>query len=272
MEDKVGTYTVHPFSVNRKNIILVSREGHRKLGIDTLLEIDVTDARRRARAAKAAGKDVSFTGWIVKCVAQAVSEHKEFNSYRHGRSKTLVFDDVDVPIPVERTIGGETRPAAYIIRKANEKTLEQITAEIRTVQHIPTSEGTQLLGTTLTTFERVVLNAPIWMKQLVITIFRNNALMKKKHFGTVAVTAIGMKGRFPGWVIGMGGPVTTLFAVGGITTKPGIVNGAVVPREFLHLQLSVDHALVDGGPLARFVDRLTHLLEGAEFLPKDGQA
>jgi pyruvate/2-oxoglutarate dehydrogenase complex dihydrolipoamide acyltransferase (E2) component len=105
------------------------------------------------------------------------------------------------------------------------------------------------------------------VKKLGVLILRRNGLLKKKHLGTIGVTAIGMKGRFPGWVIGMGGPIATLIAVGGITKKPGVFDGKIQVREYLHVTIHVDHDVVDGGPLARFTDRFVELLETGFGLP-----
>ena len=258
--DRIGKYEVTAFSKARQDITLVSREGKRRLMIHALLEVDVTKARELIAALKAQ-QDISFTGWVVKCVGQATSEHKEVNSYRLGRKKIVSFDQVDIPVPIERKVGSEQRPLAYIIRKANEKTVAEITKEIRTVQHQPIDASTEVLGEDLTGFERWALTAPGWVKKLGVYLLRRRGVSKKKHFGTVGVTAIGMKGRFPGWVIGMGGPIATLVLVGGITKKAGVVDDAVQIREILHLTITVDHSIVDGGPLVRFASRLTELLE-----------
>ena len=258
--DKIGKYEAVAFSKARQNITIISQEGKRRLNIYALLEIDVTKARGMIVALK--GKqDISFTGWIVKCVGQAASEHKQLNSYRLGRRKIVSFEDVDIPIPVERDVGGEQRPLAYIVRKANEKTVGEITKEIRTVQHQVIDASTEVLGEDLTGFERWAIHAPVWIKKLGIHVLRRQGLSKKKHFGTVGVTAIGMKGYFPGWTIGMGGPIATLVIVGGITKKPGVVDDSIQIREYLHITITADHSIVDGGPLVRFVSRLTELLE-----------
>jgi pyruvate/2-oxoglutarate dehydrogenase complex dihydrolipoamide acyltransferase (E2) component len=258
--DRLGKYEVAAFSKVRQDITVVSQEGLRRLKAYALLEIDVTNAREIIAALK--GKqDISFTGWIVKCVSQAAHEHRQLNAYRLGRKKLVFFDDVDIPIPIERTMGGEQRPLAYIIRKANEKTVADITKEIRAVQHQEIDASTEVLGMDLTPFERWAIRAPLWVKKLGVRLLRRRGLSKKKYFGTVGVTAIGMKGRFPGWAIGMGGPIATLVIIGGITKKPGVVNDAIQIREYLHVTITADHSIVDGGPLARFVARLTELLE-----------
>ena len=54
--------------------------------------------------------------------------------------------------------------------------------------------------------------------------------------------------------------------VGGITRKPGLVDGRVEPREYLALTASIDHDIVDGAPAARFARKLRELIEGAEVL------
>jgi len=264
--DKLGKYSVKPFTNSRKNIVIVTSEGHRKLKIDTILELDVTEARRLMREARAHGRDVSFTGWIVKCLAQAACEHPEVNSYRLGRNKLVVFEDVDISVTIERQMGEEIRPLVHLIRRAQTMSLVEITAVIRACQRQAAGTGEQTLGMELTGFERFVVASPMWMKRLMMALFRRQGLFKKKHLGTMTVTAIGMKGRFPGWVIPQGGPVATLIAVGGITEKPGVVNGVVVPRDYLHLTITVDHSVIDGGPLVRFVECFTKLVESAAFL------
>jgi len=258
----LGNYIKKPYTKYRKNIEIITKEGWRKKRFSSLLEIDVTNTRNIIKKYKdTKGFKISFTGWIIKCVAQTMSEYKEFNSYKHGNSKILIFDDVDVAIPVERSFDGKTRPMAYILRKTNEKSVIEITNEIRAVQSQKIDESTQVLGGKISKFEKIALNAPIFLKKFIIWLLNDNAKLKKKHFGTTAVTAIGMKGKFPGWLIPLGGVATTLFAVGGITKKPGVVNNKIKIREYLHLTFTVDHDLIDGGPFVRFTERLVNLME-----------
>jgi pyruvate/2-oxoglutarate dehydrogenase complex dihydrolipoamide acyltransferase (E2) component len=258
--DKVGMYDIQPFTKARQDITLISREGKRRLNVHALIEVDVTKAREII--AKSKGTiDISFTGWIVKCVSKAASEHKQMNAYRLGRKKIILFHDVDIPIPIERTINGEHRLLVYIVRKANEKTVAGITKEIREAQHQTIDASTEVLGETLTRLEQWFIHAPFWMKKVGVHLMRGRGLLKKKHFGTIGVTAIGMKGRFPGWVIGMGGPIATLILVGGIAKKPGVIDDKILIRDYLHLTITADHSVVDGGPLVRFISRFTELLE-----------
>ena len=262
-DDRLGYYELKPFTKNRQNIALIAGEGWRKHSLHAIIEVDVTRARELIKEHKRNGHDISFTGWIIKCVAQAVSEHNILNAYRQGKRKIVVFKDVDVPIPVERRVGEKIFLTAYIIRKANEKSIEDITREIRSAQSEKIEKSTVVLVKDLTLFERAVLKTPLFIKKFVIWLTRNNGLFRKKHMGTVAVTAIGMSGKLPGWGIPLGGTTSTLVVVGGITKKPGVVDDKIMIREYLHLTVTVDHDVVDGSPLVRFIDKLVDLMENA---------
>jgi pyruvate/2-oxoglutarate dehydrogenase complex dihydrolipoamide acyltransferase (E2) component len=50
-------------------------------------------------------------------------------------------------------------------------------------------------------------------------------------------------------------------AVGGIASKPGVVEERIVPREYLCVTLSFDHDVIDGAPAARFISRFRQLVE-----------
>ena len=262
MSDKIGSYQVKPFSKYRRNVALITGEGWRKHSIHALIEIDVTRAKELMKKHKETTQEpISFTGWIIKCMADSLSEHKEINSYRLGRKKIVFFDDVDVPIPIERVIDGESIPAVYIIRKANEKTLRDISKEIRSVKDQTLEKNHQVIGDQFTPLERFAFKAPMILKRLLVVILRRKGLLKKKHMGTVGVTAIGMKGRFPGWIIPLGGTTSVLFVIGGITKRPGVVKDSIAIREYLHITITCDHDLIDGSPLVRFIDRFIELCE-----------
>lgn len=96
------------------------------------------EAIRRRR--QETGERLSFFAWIVKCIAQAVSEHREVNAYR-GRRGIVVFEDVDISIPVEKTVEGAKVPAPCVVRKAQNKTMAQIQAEVRAAQAEDLSGG-----------------------------------------------------------------------------------------------------------------------------------
>ncbi len=253
-------YEIKPFTKARRNIELLL-ELRKKHIIHAMAEADVTDARRKIKEHKKNGKDISFTAWFIKCYVEAMKEERIFNSIRHGKRKIVIFDDVDVALPVEREFEEEIRPVAYIIRKANEKSIEEITGEIREIQRKRLEGETQVIGE-MDLLKRVALAAPPSIQKFLWWLFGRNAFMKKKYTGTTAVTAVGMKGNFGGWLVVMGGHYTASAAIGGITKRVVMKEGEVEEREFLRFIISVDHDVIDGAPLARFSKRLVDLLEG----------
>ncbi|MEM4258736.1 MAG: 2-oxo acid dehydrogenase subunit E2 [Candidatus Thermoplasmatota archaeon] len=259
--DHIGTYEVKPFSKERKNIALVTSEGKRKRSFHTLLEFDVTDAQMKIHELRNQGVDISFTGWIIFCLSRAIHEHRELNCYRHGWNKMLIFDDVDVEMPIEQKVDSEYRPRAVLIRNAQTKTVEEITLEIRSAQQEVINVSDQVLGRKLSLEEKLVVNAPTFLQKIVLWVLRRNAFLKKKYMGTIAVTSIGMKGAFPGWLIASGGPLSLVVAVGGIVKKPGVVNDVIMVREYLYVSITFDHDIVDGGPMVRFAEQFKALLE-----------
>ena len=260
--DNVGNFEFKPYTKYRKNIEIITKEGWRKRSHHSILELDVTIARKKIKKYYEKNKiKLSFTSWIVKCVAEAISKHKEFNAYKHKGRKIAIFDDVDVAVPVERQSETVSRPRVLIIRSANEKSVLDITNEIRAVQTQSIDDSTQVLGKKTSRFENFALNAPSFIQKFFLRVLGRNAKFRKKYTGTTGVTAIGMKGFFSGWVVPLGGTASSLFVVGGISKKPGVVNNEIKIREFLHLTITVDHDIVDGGPLARFVETFTKLIE-----------
>ena len=82
MTKQTATYTVEPFPAARQLIAEAGRMGARRSMIHGLLEIDVTHARTVLREHKAqTGETLSFTAFIVACLAQAIDQDRERRRY-----------------------------------------------------------------------------------------------------------------------------------------------------------------------------------------------
>ncbi len=258
-----GNYQIKPFSKYRKNIQLIAGEGWRKHSLHYLIEADATKSLEIIRNYKKEGKDISFTAWIIKCVAKAMEEEKELNAYRQGRNKIVIFDDVDVAIPVEKRVNGDYIPMAYIIRRANEKSIWEITEEIRNAQK---RKGEEQVLMKLSFVEKFVLKSPYFLKKFILFLLRKRGIIKKKHMGTVGVTSLGMYSKFSGWLIPLGGTTSILVVVNGIAKKPIIRNNKIEIAEILHLTLTFDHDLTDGGKISRFISKFVEMVENGSGL------
>lgn len=263
--DLIGRFEESDFSRFRNPTIDTMVWGRRRHHVPILLEIDVTSAREAIRAQKAkTGQGISFTGWIVKCIAKAVSEHKYVHALRKGKRRLVTFDDVDVTLIIERVADtGEKLPMSYIIRKANEKTVAAIHAEIRAAQRSSVVGDVQIGSQRSAWITKIFTSVPQFLRNWFFwqPVFRNPFLFKRM-MGTVSVTALGMVGQGGiSWGIPIG-VHPLIVAVGGIAKRPGIVHEQIVIREFVGLTVLFDHDVTDGAPVARFVRRLEELMVG----------
>jgi pyruvate/2-oxoglutarate dehydrogenase complex dihydrolipoamide acyltransferase (E2) component len=258
-DDVIGVFEEVPFPRERVMVIDMFRVGLAKHTISGLMELDVTEAREFIRNHKArTGERLSFTGWVIRCIAQAVNEHKQVQAFRKGKKKMVVFEDVDVLLAVERVLEGDRVALPYVVRKANEKSARQIHEEIRAAQTMDTDVG--VIGSERDSrLVRWVVKLPSVLRRLLWRKYKDPFFVKRIS-GTVGITAIGMFGSGGGW------PLTIRmhpldFALGGITEKPGVVKGRIKVREFLSVTVMLDHDVVDGAPAARFIARLRELVE-----------
>jgi pyruvate/2-oxoglutarate dehydrogenase complex dihydrolipoamide acyltransferase (E2) component len=265
--DQIGNFEEADFPRSRNPTIDTLAWGHQRHHIPILLEIDVTEARDAIHAHKIkSGQRISFTSWVVKCIAQAVSEHKYVHALRKGRRRLIMFDDVDVVITIERAAGtDEALPMPYIIRKANEKTVAAIHAEIRAAQKSPVPSGEVQIGSLRSTgMTQIFTMMPQFLRNLFFwQPVLHNPLLFKRTMGTVSVsslTSFGMIGQGGmSWGIPMGiHPL--MIAVGGIAKRPGIIHEQMVIREYVGLTVLFDHDVTDGAPVARFIRRLQELM------------
>jgi pyruvate/2-oxoglutarate dehydrogenase complex dihydrolipoamide acyltransferase (E2) component len=250
-------YQVVPYPKSRQAIVDYLSVAQSQHSIHGLIEVDVSLPRRLIQEHKAqTGETLSFTGFIIGCLAQAVNENKTLNAYRLGRNRLVIFDEVDISTPVERLVDGHRIGTPYVIRAANTKTFWEIHQEIRTAQVEEAGAYTRM---------RLSGSLPNFAMRLFWKLLRRYPHLKKKYTGTVGVTAVGMFGKGAGWGI----PITNYtlqVTVGGIGEKPWVVEGRIEPSEVLSLTVSVDHDVVDGAPLARFVQRFKELIESGHGL------
>lgn len=233
--------------------------------IHGLIEVDVTCARRLIREHKArTGEQWSFTAFAIACLGRAVGENLRVQAYRDWRNRLVVFHDVDVNTMVEgEAQDGEKVVLAFFVRAANRKTFRQIHDEIRTFQQ-PGQARERLK------FMRLFAMLPGPVRRLFYAAVQRSPHIRKNGFCTVSMSSVGMFGRpAPGAVGGWGVPIshhTLAVTLGGIAPRQVWVDGHLEEREFLCVTISVDHAIVDGAPAARFAQRFKELLESADGL------
>ncbi len=245
----------HPFPRSRELVVDAGYLAARRHIIHGLVEVDVTDARSRLRALSAErGTTLSFTAYIVASLGAALATMPAIQAYRDWRGRLVLFHDADIVVLIEPEAGRVAIP--HIIRAANRKSVQQISDEIRAVQTRPASSQQSSGG-----LAKLAPRLPRFVRVLFYRALRLSPRRFKQASGTAVVTSVGMFGRGGGWGVAFLPLHTIGLTVGGIATKPGVVEGQIVPRDYLHLTLSFDHDVVDGAPATRFAQELVGRLE-----------
>jgi pyruvate/2-oxoglutarate dehydrogenase complex dihydrolipoamide acyltransferase (E2) component len=252
-----------PFPRLRNFILDALAEGRRKKIAHVLFEADIGGVKDRlAEHRLRTGEWVTITSYIAKCFACAIADDKRMQSYRLGRSHLIVFDDVDLTFLVEREWEGEALPVFCIVRAADRKTAHEINQELQAARETP-------LGTQgpMSALEMLFFLLPTVLRKSLWFFVRRNPYWFKDLAGTAAVTSMGMY--TSGAAVGVPiTPMTLTLTIGSIEKKLVLQDGQVVERDVIHLNLSVDHDIIDGAPLMRFVDRFKKiLLKGTSLAP-----
>jgi pyruvate/2-oxoglutarate dehydrogenase complex dihydrolipoamide acyltransferase (E2) component len=230
----------------------------RKNTIHSLAQVDITEPRRLLKAHfEKTGEKLSFTAYIVYCLAQVIKEHPQLNSFIR-RNRLVTLDDVTISVLVEREFEGEKIPEPVSIRAAQDLTLRRISDRVRTAQKDNSGSIGRISGMGWIRF------IPGFLLKTFVRLSDRNIKLAKRY-GKVAVTAVGMFSREPVWFIPHGSG-TVLITVGSIEHRKVFINDTHETREFLCLTASFDHDIVDGAPAARFMNQFLETLKTGKYL------
>lgn len=247
-----------PLSFGRRMVAASASVTKRKNTIHCMSAADITVPRLLiSEYYEKTGVKLSFTAYIVTCLAKTISKYPRFNAFVKGR-KLILLHDITISVLIEREIADENVPEPIGILKTQEKNYLQIHNEIREAQKQKSNQIERFSGAK---WLRLI---PGFLIKLFIRVADKNILMAKKY-GKVAVTAVGMNSKEPVWLIPHGSP-TVLVTVGGIENKVVEWDSQIVSREHLCLTVSFDHDIVDGAPAARFMNDLIGEIKSGESI------
>jgi len=238
--------------------------GLKKHHVAALLEFDVTESRRRLQESRRSGLVISFNGWLIKVIGSVLQDHPEAAAYLRGKHRMMVFNDINISILVEKKINGERVPIPVVIEKANEKTAQEITAEIENAKKQELSAGDVVINRRSRVSERLYYRLPGFARRFVWKMMLGNPGFAFRKMGNAVVTSVGMMGRINGWFIHRSvHPVS--FGIGSVLKKAVVVDNEIKIREILNMTILVDHDLVDGAPMVRLLKDLSDSIEKAEY-------
>ena len=257
-------FNLYHYPKSRLATLDVGKIGYKKHHIAGLLEVDVTLAREKIREALKSGKKISFTSWIIKVISNSITTNDYIHSINYKNRSQISFNDVDISLPIEKYVDGIKVPLAMVIRKTNNKTIDEINNEIQSAvnQNINSTKDYVLEKRSTAVLNNIFFNLPQFLRMIIWRILLANPFIRKRNMGTAMVTNIGIAGGGSGWILPKS--IHNLcFGIGSITKKPWVYNNKIEIREILNLTVIFDHDVVDGVPAARFTTKLVKNLERA---------
>ena len=168
------------------------------------------------------GSRVSYDDLLVKLVARALVEFPQINARQEAEAVRLVPEpSIGVAVDTPRGL------LVPVVREVQKKTLQEVSVELREK------------------VERAVAG---------------KSLPDDLGGGTFTITnlgALGVDAFTP--IINL--PEVAILGVGRIQQKPVAWHGSIELRHRVVLSLTFDHRLVDGAPVARFLQRIGELIE-----------
>lgn len=230
-----------------------------------LLEFDVTESRRKLHDLRKSGVNVSFNAWIIKVISSTLQKHPEASAYLYNKKKLILFNDINISILVEKKIGGKKVPIPVVIEKTNQKTALEISMEIENAKSIELSDNEIVINKQSDFSERMYYQMPGFIRRAVWKFMLRNPKIAYKKMGNAVITSVGMIGKINGWFIQKSvHPIS--FGVGSVIKKAVVIENEIKIREILNMTILVDHDVIDGAPMVRFLADFTKSLETGEFI------
>ncbi len=200
-------------------------------------------------------------------ISDSISENRLVQAINYGRGKQVIFDDLDISVPIEREVRGMKVPLVGVIRSSDKKSIAEIHCEIEAMKgrNVISEDDYVLSHENSGRLSSLFFGLPQWIRLIVWKILLRTPFSVERNIGTAMVTSVGMTGNFSGWIIPRS--IHNLcIGLGSICRKPWVHDGRIEIRNILNLTILVDHDVVDGLPAAKFTLDLVRRIEQASGL------
>jgi hypothetical protein len=221
-------YKIKKYPRSRLATIDICAVGKRKHHVTGIIALNVTESRKKIKECNKARKiKISFTAWLISVIGHTLKQHEMAGSFLKGKSKIIIFDDINVSLAVEKEIEGNKVPIPIVIHKANEITMEHISGQIAEARTKQITKEDIVLQHKTRRMEHLYFLMPGFLRRLFWRYLLKHPKVAFRKMGNVAFTSLGMTGRIDGWFL----PISVhpiCFGVGSIIKKPVVVADKIV--------------------------------------------
>ncbi len=253
-------YKIETFPKTRIATFDICAIGIQKHRVAAMIEIDVSEGREKIKKLRNKTYRISFTAWLIKVISLTIKDHELAAGYLLGKRKVLIFNDINISLVVEKKLNDQKVPIPLIIEKANEKSIEFITTQIREAKDIELNSKDIVLHNRASHLERLYYKLPGFVRRIFWKYLLSHPHLAFKKMGNVAFTSIGTIGNVSGWFI----PISVhpiCFGISNIAKKPIVIDDKIEIREILNMTILIDHDVIDGSPMSKFIRDLSSNIE-----------
>ena len=156
-------------------------------------------------------------------------------------------------------------PIPLVIEKADNTSIESISKQIADAKMEEMTTKDIVLNKKARLLENIYFLLPGFIRRYFWRYLLTHPKLAYKRMGNVAITSVGMMGNVDGWFI----PTSVhpiCFGLGAIVKKPVVVDNNIEIREILKMTILLDHDVIDGAPMARFISELSKNIERSLLL------
>jgi pyruvate/2-oxoglutarate dehydrogenase complex dihydrolipoamide acyltransferase (E2) component len=233
------------------------------------VELDVTELEAYIKQKRAEGLKITLTHILLLATGRAIREYApEFNCYVR-RGNIVPRNSVDASLSV--LIHRDTEMSSVHIAHADQISLAQLVDTLnQSIQQTRkgAEEGQMDIKNRLAS---IPWPFRTWLLQLLRTLTVHWGLklggLSANNFGTFVLSNIGSIGLDMGYpALLPSGNLSLVLVLGGLHTKPGVVDNRIEPRRMLSLGAALDHRVVDAVHGGRLFRGLRHYINHPELL------
>ncbi|MDF7818418.1 2-oxo acid dehydrogenase subunit E2 [Runella sp. MFBS21] len=226
------------------------------------VEIDITDLESYIKTQRKAGIKVTLTHFFLLATARAIKEEiPEFNTY-WKRGNIYPYPHIDATVSVLMNNG---EMGSVKVEKIDTYTLPQLVEVLRTQIQIA-QKGDDKAKSSKDLLAKIPWPFRKWVYGMIryLTVHWGISIpslgLSASNFGAFFLSNIGSIGLDIGYpALFPSANVSFVLIMGGVSQKPWVVEGQVVPRTIMTLGAALDHRIIDashGGKLFRFLKKM----------------
>ncbi len=218
------------------------------------IEVDATQLITHRANQKKEEKNISYTAYMIYVISKVLKEYPQVNvSVKHSLFPKLIrHRTISGKFTLDKTIENERIVLSGVVQDTDQKSLSEIQEVITRYKE------SDYQNDPLYKNSRVLSKLPVIIGGLLYKKVMGNLKKRETVQGTFMVTSLGHNGITNFFPMSSS---TICFGLGAIINKPVVVANEIVIRPIFNVNMSFDHAAIDGALATDFLKAIKETIE-----------